>query len=68
MNRYSPHFYCCFSFTDFTEHQKKKLICVDSAQTVFSQFAEAYSANNPKQKAITNATVTDLVVGCNMPL
>lgn len=60
-------------FHRFAEYQKTRLVCTDSTQTVISQFVqvrpqEAYSANHPKQKAITNAIVTDLVIGCNMPL
>lgn len=48
-------------------------VCTDSSQPAISQFIqsrpqEVYSSNNPRQKVITNAILTDLVIGCSMPL
>lgn len=60
-------------FHRYAEYEKKRRLSTDSRQPAITQFTQAqpqdaYSANHPKQKAITNAIVKDLVVGCNMPL
>ena len=60
-------------FDRFAEYEKKRRVCADSTQPAISQFIqarplEAYSANHARQKAITNAILTDLVIGCSMPL
>lgn len=57
----------------YAEYERTRNACADSTQPAISQFIqsrplEAYSANHPRQKAITNAMVTDLVIGCSMPL
>ncbi|KAL7379703.1 hypothetical protein ABVT39_004336 [Epinephelus coioides] len=57
----------------YAEYEKTRNACTDSTQPAISQFLqsrpqEAYSANHPRQKAITNAILTDLVIGCSMPL
>ena len=64
----------CFMFHRYAyEYEKMRKVCTDSSQPAISQFIqsrpqEVYSSNNPRQKVITNAILTDLGIGCSMPL
>lgn len=60
-------------FHRYAEYEKTRKVCTNSTQPAISQFLqsrpqEVYSANHPRQKAMTNAILTDLVIGCSMPL
>ena len=60
-------------FHRYAEYEKKRNVCSNSTQPAISQFLQSspqkvYSANHPRQKAITNAILTDLVIGWSMPL
>lgn len=57
----------------FEEYEMNKSTPNDPQQPLVSQFTEAhvgqqYSASHPKQKAITNSILSDLVIDCNLPL
>ncbi|XP_060757433.1 tRNA-splicing endonuclease subunit Sen54 isoform X3 [Neoarius graeffei] len=56
----------------FAEYLKNKIIPSETEQPSISRFLTAkdtqYNATHPQQKAITNSILTDLVIGCNIPL
>uniref|UniRef100_A0A3Q3AAB9 HAT C-terminal dimerisation domain-containing protein n=1 Tax=Kryptolebias marmoratus TaxID=37003 RepID=A0A3Q3AAB9_KRYMA len=56
----------------FEEYQMNKRITNEPQQPSISQFLDTragqYSMNHPQQKAITNALLRDLIIGCNLPL
>uniref|UniRef100_A0A3B5PR42 HAT C-terminal dimerisation domain-containing protein n=1 Tax=Xiphophorus maculatus TaxID=8083 RepID=A0A3B5PR42_XIPMA len=59
-------FFCC-KIVDMN-----KSITNEPQQPSISQFLDTragqYSMNHPQQKAITNALLRDLIIGCNLPL
>ena len=56
----------------FEEYQMNKSIPNEPQQPSISQFLDNrvghYSMSHPKQKAITNAIMSDLIIDCNLPL
>uniref|UniRef100_A0A669DT20 HAT C-terminal dimerisation domain-containing protein n=2 Tax=Oreochromis niloticus TaxID=8128 RepID=A0A669DT20_ORENI len=56
----------------FEEYQMKKRITNEPQQPSISQFMDTctgqYSMTHPQQKAIMNALLSDLIIGCNLPL
>ena len=56
----------------FEEYQMNKSIPNEPQQPSISQFLDNrvghYSMSHPKQKAITNAILSDLIIVCNLPL
>ena len=58
--------------SDFLIHQQNKSIPNEPQQPSISQFLDNrvghYSMSHPKQKAITNAIMSDLIIDCNLPL
>ncbi|XP_060786390.1 nectin-4-like isoform X2 [Neoarius graeffei] len=61
-----------FTWSRFAEYLKNKIIPSETEQPSISGFLTAkdtqYNATHPQQKAITNSILTDLVIGCNIPL
>lgn len=59
----------CYRYEDY---RMTKNIIDGQKQPSISQFldsrAECYSMSHPKQKAITNAILSDLIIDCNFPL
>lgn len=65
----------CFFFFNpcrYDEYLKSKIHCSDLQQPSLSQFivpqTTTYPVNHPRQKAITEAIISDLIINCNMPL
>uniref|UniRef100_A0A3Q3IBN3 HAT C-terminal dimerisation domain-containing protein n=1 Tax=Monopterus albus TaxID=43700 RepID=A0A3Q3IBN3_MONAL len=56
----------------FEEYQMNKSITNEPEQPSISQFLDIhvgqYSMSHPQQKAITNSILSDLIIGCNLPL